>query len=372
MNKIEDLLRVQRELNAKMANATEEELPALEREYNANKREIETINLEASAKKNQTREFKTITAQLREAINNGERTITVQGYTPQGGSAVAGVHNSIIDEEYQGLLEPLYAKSVLSEIGVRFFPGLPQGDIKIPKMTKNNVGWEDEIGSASSTGNTFSAVTLKPKRLTAYVDISKQLIMQDTIGAEAAIKRDLVNALRDKLEATIFGDVAGDTTKPAGLFYNQNLSAKTTFNDFTSLEASVEEANVYGNLKYVLSPKAKADLRTMAKSSKTTQLVLEGGAIDGTPAVVTGNCNPAIAAIGTEGQTGYVAAHGAAGSFVFGDFSNLAVGSWGDVEIDICNDSTTAVNGVIRLVVNAYFDVQVLRSEAFAFGKTRS
>jgi hypothetical protein len=55
--------------------------------------------------------------------------------------------------------------------------------------------------------------------LTAYVDISKQLIYQDTVGVENAIRRDIVNALNDKLEATIFGAVAGDATKPAGIFY---------------------------------------------------------------------------------------------------------------------------------------------------------
>lgn len=354
MNKIETLIARQREINAKMANATEEELVALQREYDANKREIETINLEAAAAKNQKRERKTLVGQLREALQNNERSITVQGYTPAEGAPVAGVHNAIIDEEYKGILEPLYANSVLDKLGVRFYPGLPQGDIKIPKMTKNSVGWEAEIGEASETGNTFSAITLKPKRLTAYVDISKQLIVQDTIGAEAAIRRDLVNALRDKLEATIFGAAAGSATQPAGIFNNQTLAVKSTFAAFTDLEATVEEANVFGNLKYVLSPKAKADLRNMAKSTKSTQLVLEGGALDGTPVVTTGNCNPTTA-----------------GSFVFGDFSNLAVGSWGDVEIGIYDDSRTAVNGTVRLVVNAYFDAQILRPEAFAYGKTR-
>lgn len=365
MKTIEELLRNQRELNAKMAQAKPEEMEALEREYNANKREIETLNFQLMAEKNgKTRENKGLVMQLREAINNGERSITVQGYTPTGGTAVAGVHDHAVSEDMQGILEPLYAKSVLSELGVRFYPGLPQGDIKIPKMTKNTVGWESEIGEASETGNTFSSIILKPKRLTAYVDISKQLIMQDTVGAEAAIKRDLVNALRDKLEATLFGDLAGDTTKPAGIFYGKTLAAKTTFAALCDLESTVEDANVYGNLKYLLSPKAKADLRAMAKSSKTTSLVFENGTVDGVPAVVTGNVNPAL---GTGND-----AHGAAASFAYGDFSNIAVGSWGEVEIGIYDDSRTAVNGTVRLVINAYFDAAVLRSEAFAFGKTRS
>ena len=44
MKKIQELLAAQRELTAKMANANDEELKSLEREYNANKREIELLN----------------------------------------------------------------------------------------------------------------------------------------------------------------------------------------------------------------------------------------------------------------------------------------------------------------------------------------
>ena len=318
--------------------------------------EEEVIKVEElKSKRNKTNKMrKSIVKEIRSAIANGTKNFKINADTEKraiqatGGS---GVHDEVVETEIQGILEPLYAKSVLAELGVKWYTGLPQGDIQVPVMGKGTVGWADEVAAASAGGNAFNAVLLQPKRLTAYVDISKQLLNQDTIGVENAIRRDIVNAINNKLEATIFSDDAGDATKPAGIFYDSSVFDASTFKAVVDLEAKVESNNVYGDMKYLLSTGAKADLRAMPKSTKNTQLVMEGGEIDGTPAVVTSN---------VEG----------AGYYAYGNFENLAVASWGDIDITV-DEYTQAVNGCVRLVVNAYFDAKKLRPEAFIFGKTR-
>lgn len=310
---------------------------------------------ELKSKRNKTNKMrKSIVKEIRSAIANGTKNFKINADTEKRAIQVtggSGVHDEVVETEIQGILEPLYAKSVLAELGVKWYTGLPQGDIQVPVMGKGTVGWASEVAAASAGGNSFSAVLLQPKRLTAYVDISKQLLNQDTIGVENAIRRDIVNAINDKLEATIFSDDAGDATKPAGIFYDSSVYDASTFKAVVDLEAKVEKNNVYGDMKYLLSTGAKADLRAMPKSTKNTQLVMEGGEIDGTPAVVTSN---------VEG----------AGYYAYGNFENLAVASWGDIDITV-DEYTQAVNGCVRLVVNAYFDAKKLRPEAFIFGKTR-
>ena len=318
--------------------------------------EEEVIKVEElKSKRNKTNKMrKSIVKEIRSAIANGTKNFKINADTEKRAIQVtggSGVHDEVVETEIQGILEPLYAKSVLAELGVKWYTGLPQGDIQVPVMGKGTVGWADEVAAASAGGNVFSAVLLQPKRLTAYVDISKQLLNQDTIGVENAIRRDIVNAINDKLEATIFSDDAGDATKPAGIFYDSSVFDASTFKAVVDLEAKVESNNVYGDMKYLLSTGAKADLRAMPKSTKNTQLVMEGGEIDGTPAVVTSN---------VEG----------AGYYAYGNFENLAVASWGDIDITV-DEYTQAVNGCVRLVVNAYFDAKKLRPEAFIFGKTR-
>ena len=318
--------------------------------------EEEVIKMnELKSKRNKTNKMrKSIVKEIRSAIANGTKNFKINADTEKRAIQVtggSGVHDEVVDTEIQGILEPLYAKSVLAELGVKWYTGLPQGDIQVPVMGKGTVGWAGEVAAASAGGNAFSAVLLQPKRLTAYVDISKQLLNQDTIGVENAIRRDIVNAINDKLEATIFSDDAGDATKPAGIFYDSSVFDASTFKAVVDLEAKVEKNNVYGDMKYLLSTGAKADLRAMPKSTKNTQLVMEGGEIDGTPAVVTSN----VAGVGY---------------YAYGNFENLAVASWGDIDITV-DEYTQAVNGCVRLVVNAYFDAKKLRPEAFIFGKTR-
>lgn len=244
------------------------------------------------------------------------------------------------------ILKPLRAKNVLSQAGAKFMSGLV-GNVQVPVMTKSNVTWEGETAAAKDGAGTFSHVTLSPKRLTAFVDISKQMIAQDSVDVESAIREDLVNAINSKLEETVLGATAGSATQPAGIFAIIKPTAVADFAALVNKESDVEDANVIGECKYILSNKAKAALRSMSKGTKSTQLVYENGSVDGTVALNTSNV--------------------AGKNYVFGDFSNLAIGSWGGVDLTV-DPYTKAADGMIRIVVNMYVDAQVLRAAAFATG----
>lgn len=249
----------------------------------------------------------------------------------------------VVVTDFTNILEPLRAKNVLVAAGARYLTGLV-GDVQVPIMGASNVTWEGETAAAKDGAPTFDHLKLQPKRLTAYVDVSKQFLVQDSLDAEALIRQDIVNAINSKLEATILGSSAGTATQPEGIFYSE--SALTEISDFAGvcdLEADVEDANVMGECKYVMSNKAKAAFRNMAKSTKSTQLVMENGAIDGTPVLNTSH---------VEGK-----------NVAYGDFSNLAIGQWGAIDLTV-DPFSQATNGKVRLVINAFFDAKVLRPEA--------
>lgn len=244
------------------------------------------------------------------------------------------------------ILKPLRAKNVLSQAGAKFMSGLV-GNVQVPVMSKSNVTWEGETAAAKDGAGSFSHVTLSPKRLTAFVDISKQMIAQDSVDVESAIREDLVNAINSKLEETVLGATAGSATQPAGIFATIKPTAVADFAALVNKESDVEDANVIGECKYILSNKAKAALRSMSKGTKSTQLVYENCSVDGTVALNTSNV--------------------AGKNYVYGDFSNLAIGSWGGVDLTV-DPYTKAADGMIRIVVNMYVDAQVLRAAAFATG----
>ena len=331
----------------------EEEKPEEVEKPVEEKTEKREINKENKNNHNIMNKQYSLVKELRNAIDNNEksitvnaetRTVTVQGYG-EDPSQVPGVHDQVVETEVQGILEPLYANSVLSNLGVRWYAGLPKGDVQIPIMGKGSCGWAGEIEAATASGNTFTTKKLSPKRLTAYVDISKQLLAQDTIGVEAAIRRDIVNALNDKLEATILGADAKTDEKPAGIFNGASETNVDTYAQLCAFEAALDDANVNGQKKYLMGNTAKATFRSMAKGDKG--FILENGQIDGTPMVNTSN-------VSTK-------------KFVYGDFNYLAIGSWGDIDITI-DQYTQAINGCVRLIINSYFDAVILRPEAFKFG----
>ena len=257
---------------------------------------------------------------------------------------VANEGEDVVATDLMDIVKPLHARNVLVQAGAKFVTGLV-GDLQYPVMSAVNTTWEGETASAKDGSPTFTNVKMSPKRLTAVVPISKQFIVQDSVGAENAIREEIINAINATLESTILGDAAGTATQPEGLFYStESLPTVADFASLTNLEGEVEEANVYGEMKYIVAPKAKASLRNMAKSTKSTQLVYENGEIDGTPALSTSNI---------KGK-----------NLVYGDFSNYIIGQWGNIDITVDN-VTLAAEGQIRLVVNCYFDAKPLRKEAF-------
>nr|DAT28323.1 MAG TPA: prohead serine protease [Caudoviricetes sp.] len=225
--------------------------------------------------------------------------------------SVASEGVDVVATDLYDIIEPLRAKNVLVQAGAKFYTGLTN-NAQIPVMTGSNVNWAGETAAATDGNVLFNNVTLTPKRLTAYVDISKMLLAQDSIGVENAIRADLINAINSKLENTILGKGAKSATSPAGIFNGKTPTKVTDFEGLVGLEAKVEEANVLGGISYIASPSARASFRNMMKGSRgTAQLAYTDGTLDGTPVYSTSN---------VEAKT-----------FVVGDFSNLAIGSWGGI-----------------------------------------
>lgn len=273
---------------------------------------------------------------------NGQIQIPVES---RAAITVTAEGEDVVVTDFANILEPLRTKNVLAESGANILTGLV-GDFQIPVMTAENVAWEGETTSAKDGAGTFTNVKLTPHRLSAYIDISKQMLVQDSLGVEALIRKDLINAIQSKLEDTIFGTEASGNG-PAGIFNSVTPTSVKDFKGLCELEATVEDANFYGDAKYIVSPKAKAALRAMAKSTKSTQLVLEGDNIDGTPVLSTG--------------------HIASETFAYGDWSSLYVGQWGAIDLTV-DPYTKAADGMVRVVVNAFFDAKVAREGGIAYG----
>ena len=255
----------------------------------------------------------------------------------------------VVVTDYLNILEPLKAKNVLVSAGANYLTGLV-GNIQIPSMTAENVYWEGEITDAKNGAGEFDHINMAPRRLSAYIDISKQFLAQDSLGAENLIRTQLVEAINDKLEATILSDAAANGTVPAGIFNGITPTDITDYASVCDFEAKLDENNFVGDFKYVINPKAKAYLRSAIKGTNATGMIMENDSIDGTAAETT--------------------THMATDNLAYGDWSNLYIGQWGGVDLLIDN-YTQATKGCVRLVINAFFDYKVVRDGAIVLGKIK-
>lgn len=293
-----------------------------------------------------------ILSEIRSALNSAEHKVTLPAETRTITQTVSGdgVHDEIVEEEFKGLLEPLYADSVISNLGITIYNGLPAGDFKVSAMGKGSAAWADETGTAAESKNTFTHVTLQPKRISAQLSYSKQFLAQDTIGAEAAIRRDIYNALVAQIQHTMLSADASGANKPAGIFNGVTAKNISSYAELCDVEATVDDSNVKGERKYLMSNKAKAILRCMPKSSLTTELVLDGNDIDGTPVIANSDVPTT--------------------QYAYGDFSNIVMGTWGNVDL-IIDPYTLAAENSIRIVVNAFVDWKKVRKDenVIVYGK---
>ena len=159
------------------------------------------------------------------------------------------------------------------------------------------------------------------------------------------LKKDIVNAISNKLEATVLGSAAGSTNQPAGLL--NGVTAKTTsvtYKDIVAMETELESANVSGNKVFVVSPSAKGELKTTLKANGVSGYLMEGNEVNGYQTLST-------SAVPSKG-------------IVFGCFEDYVIGQWGGIDLTV-DPYTQAANGKVRLVINAYFDAKPRRAESF-------
>lgn len=279
---------------------------------------------------------KLLQQEIRSAMENGSNKVTIpvesRALTVTG---EGGVHDQVIETEFKSILEPLYSDSIIAEMGVTTYQNLPLADIRIPVMGAANAFWTGEVATAGETKNTFDSILLQPKRISAVYPISKQLLAQDTIGVEDAIYRDIYRALASKLQKTFLSADAGTATQPAGIFNGVTATNISSYEDLCDAEAKVDDSNVGGPKKYIMSNKAKAVVRGMIRGTNNTGMVWEHNEIDGTPVIANSD----------------IAGNG----YAFGDFSKIYMAQFGEIELTM-DPYTLAAEGQIRLVINAYFD----------------
>lgn len=332
----DELKRLQDKLSA-----YDEDMPKMDDE---NETKENNQNKENRSIKMENKKFNLL-KELRSAYETGKKINLAE----QRAYSVTDEGDKVVATDVYDIWGPLRAKNVLVEAGAKFISGI-KNNVQIPLMGAVSVNWANETEAATDGSAAFTKKILSPKRITAKYPISLELLAQDTLDVESAVREDIIKAVNAKVEETLLGSDLGDTSKPSGLFNGKTPDKIKSFGDLVALEAKVEDANVDGECKYVMSNKAKADFRVMPKSTKSTQLVMEQGEIDGTQVLATSHVQDK--------------------NVLYGDFSNLVIATWDNITIDVVRDVASVGNGNVTIVVNAFVDAALIRDNALVYGTT--
>jgi HK97 family phage major capsid protein len=307
----------------------------------------------------------------RRAAKSEKRDITVSGGsgTTEGGGNVA--------TNVGGILNALESYMILSQLGVQMFDGLV-GNLRFPANTTAPVAtWEGEVDAAAESTQTWANRTLSAKRLGAFIDVSDQILLQSSNPLEAWVMDYLLRAGATSLErAAING---GGSNEPTGIIANTDVTvtfagnaasnstnatgANQVYADWVNLyKAAMVNNATMQNLAYITSPQVHADAMIRPKQSSGIEgnfIVTQAGVSPlGFPVLASTNVPSTL----TKSTSSDLSA------LIFGDFSQLALGSWGNPILEM-DPYTQKVNGLNRFHFINFVDALVLQPKAFAVCK---
>ena len=265
--------------------------------------------------------------------------------------------SSVIAEDFRGgdFIDVLRNASSVMQAGATMLTGL-KGNVTIPKKaTAAAAGWiSSEGGAASESEPTFGQVTMTPKTLGAFTDITRLMMMQSSPDIEALVRDDLSRAIALAIDLGALQG-SGSSGQPTGV---KNVSgvnkptsfaaANPTFAEVVALETAVAEDNaLLGNLAYILPASMYGALKTTAKAANTAQFVVEpGNTINGYRAIVSNQVT--------------------SGDLFFGNFSDLLIGMYGGLDI-LVDPYTSSNTGTVRIRALQTVDVAVRHAVSFAY-----
>jgi HK97 family phage major capsid protein len=268
--------------------------------------------------------------------------------------------SGMIETEVGPFAETLQNKTVLGDLATWMY-GL-SGDMKLPTLSGTTAGFGTEVANATDAATTINSETLQPKKLSAYMDISKMLIQQTNASVENIIRNDIQNAIASVLEGAVLGRDAGAGAVPQGVFSagTATTAAAATRAKIVDLIKKLEQANSDGGrTAFITTPQGKAVLRNLpadviSTSGASNPLFSMDDKIMGIDARVTQNVSTLSSGTHTNG-------------LVLAKWDDAVIGQFGSALDVVVDPYTKSISGEVRLVVLSYWDVIYRRATSFQY-----
>jgi HK97 family phage major capsid protein len=270
--------------------------------------------------------------------------------------------------EFQGdFIDALRPRLVMGRVGATILSNLT-GDVALPRqVAASTASWAAETGDLDEQTPEFDQVTLRAKRVGAWTQFSKQLLVQTDGAVGAIVKNDLISAIAIAIDrAAIYG--TGQGNEPLGILSHPDTlthemiqsDARLSFQDVARMIQLLAEADAEGgSIAWVTNPKVRADLQARMFDAGSGLTILDK--LTGSNGVGQWEFSTQVPSnLGTGNNLN---------ALIYGDFSQVLIGSFGEAVDLVIDPYSRAVQGITRIVAHAFVDVAIRRGERFVTAK---
>lgn len=208
-------------------------------------------------------------------------------------------------------------------------------------------------GTSADVAPTLDLTASTPKRLSAFITASKQLLKLSPMLAGAFLERQLLSALAASLDDAAVNGIGG-TDEPFGLLQDPNLAeyvlagANISLADILGMEKAVADSHGEADpvaMGWISDTATRKTLRSTPRSAELTSPIWTDGPFGG-----------------PVGHRGTASPFAPADTLIYGHMPDLMILQSGIIEI-MANPYAADTEGFVRLTVNSYFDIVALNPE---------
>jgi HK97 family phage major capsid protein len=234
-----------------------------------------------------------------------------------------------------------------------------KGTIDIPKQTAAaQAYWIGEDDDAGETGIGLGQITMSPKTLAAFSEVTRKLVNQSSMDIEAMLRYDLAVQLGLAIDKAVLYGIGSDH-QPLGITNQTGIHAvpfaaagAPTFPELVSMETKIALDNAdVDSMQYVANAGFRGYAKTALKfpTSSSAETIWEpGGTVNGYGCGITNQVNT--------------------GDVLFGNFADALIGMWGGLEMMV-DPYSGSKKGRVRIVVFQDVDVAIRRTQSFCLGR---
>lgn len=237
-----------------------------------------------------------------------------------------------------------------------FLSGL-NGNVSIPKDTSTiQAHWVAEGASTPQSNVTTSKINLSPRAIKAKIKVTREMLSMSALALEGYIINSIKTAIRQKLENDLLYGEGNGTSPIMGLF---NASGVQSIDNYFSapdysktleFAGKIAEANLnLDNTCFLANSKAMTKLQTTPLDKQSTNSYLLNQTRDY-----------------LAGYKFYMNNLVKDNNIIFGDFKNLIVGAWGNLQVIATRDEEG------DLTFTGFYDLAagIKREKAFVIAKS--